>query len=243
AATKLLPPGIRADSVSSTGTVSTCAGAAEEPNSTETAAKAGDAPAAKADVLNAVPDEQDVRLTCATSALAMGEAPFKQSKGDFTVRLRFSTRENADRQGVWFIDAVDDAHAFSFTRGIASKLCTKGCVARLATGPDPAGTAGEKRQQLEMWAPDPRGVETLKEDQKLAIATVKVPDLSVRISVFEGRKPLVFEQGACKIAAAGADGAAAGDGPNGAPKAIPTEDQPTEDKSTSDKSPEDKSGP
>lgn len=142
-------------------------------------------------------DGLDVGLTCQTSSLWLDATPFEASEGEVKLRLRFTGKDGESRTGVWFIDAVPDAHKRSFAFNTKQE-CKDGCVLRLVVAPDKV-TGKNKRQQIELWAPNPAGIDSLKDDQKLTVVTFKFPAMELKASMFKGRTPLGFEQGTCDL--------------------------------------------
>lgn len=160
-----------------------------------------------------VVDGTDLFISCETTALAMNTSPFESSKGNVTVRVVMDGNDGEIRKGAWYIASIAGDHEKSFGMS-AQETCKNGCTLRLATPPPEKPTTGEAAAnqggpprpgraikpstQLELWAPNPMGIDKLKPDQKLTIATFKVPSLDLKASVFEGRSPLIFEQGQCE---------------------------------------------
>ncbi|MEL7049804.1 MAG: hypothetical protein AAFO75_12775, partial [Pseudomonadota bacterium] len=106
---------------------------------------------------------------------------------------------------------LDKDHDRSFAAA-NREICEKGCTLRLSTPPPgSAEKAAAERgppnrpggppaptNQLELWAPNPMGIDKVEPGQQLTIATFKLPSFDLKASVFEGRAPLIFEQGQCE---------------------------------------------
>lgn len=157
-------------------------------------------PETAAPSLSNLPAGQVVRIRCDTTALFMGGDAFNSSKGEITVRLRFDAvaKAGAPRDGKWFVDSVAADHARSFA-ALSQPLCEAGCVARLVSEEQPAEGQKQPRRQLELWAPGPLSIKELGEDGRLVLAAFKIPSLDLKVSMFEGRQPLGFEQGTCAM--------------------------------------------
>ncbi len=168
------------------------------------AAADGTAPSANEPVspIETLPDDRDLVLACETNTLWLDSEPFGSSGGRVDLRLRFTGEDGAVRVGTWSVVAVSDAHKHSFARRTQA-TCENGCVMRLAVA-DTAGEPKEPRRQLELWAPNPAGIDRLGDDEELTLATFKLPSLDLKASMFRGRTPLGFEQGTCAVRPDGA---------------------------------------
>lgn len=189
-------------------------------------------PARAADpAIDTIPDGQPVDVTCDTSVLWLDSQPFSSSQGKITLRLTFTGRDGDSRTGTWSVASVGDKHDRSFA-GRTKEQCAKGCVLRLAiadtTGQSASEQQREVRRQLELWAPNPSGIDKLADDQELTLATFKLPSLDLKASMFRGRTPLGFEQGPCTLALDTAKPEAAPNTPTSSPSPIP----PAETEST-----------
>ncbi|MEO1205676.1 MAG: hypothetical protein AAFV45_05035 [Pseudomonadota bacterium] len=167
-------------------------------------------------LLSDVADGSDLLIACQTTALAMNTSPFKSSQGTITIRVVLDGTEDGRRKGKWFVADIGTNHDQSFAVA-ARNSCKDGCTLRLASPPPKAaneaaaanqgasprpGTPNPPATQLELWDPNPMGIDKLNPDQTLTIATFKLPSFDLKASKFEGRAPLIFEQGQCERIAA-----------------------------------------
>lgn len=147
--------------------------------------------------IEGLPDGRPATLACDTSVWWLDTSPFASSKGRIELTLTFTGRDGDTRNGTWSVASVDDAHEHSFARR-TNQQCAGGCVLRLTVA-ETAGGDNNTGRQLELWAPNPTGIDKLADDQELSLATFKLPSLDLKVSMFRGRTPLGFESGTCTM--------------------------------------------
>lgn len=132
----------------------------------------------------AVPAEpaKAVVLRCATGAFGMDFTPFKKTDGNIRVTIMV---EAPAATGRWQVAALGDGHAASIATLLAGR-CDGGCPA-----------TRDEKGGYQLWAPAPKALQQLADDEMLTIGVV-APDLKdIKISTFRGRDIVALEKGEC----------------------------------------------
>jgi len=193
------------------------AATAEKKPSADTA-KAGES---KAMALLDLAEGQEVVLSCDTTSIWLNTSPFKQSNGKIALKVRYTGQTEDYRTGQWTVESVEEGHEHSSLIRLR-EICKDGCFMRTgrpdpnapppkpgADGQPPFPTAAQRvKGQLELWAPNPMGLDELGDDEDLTLIAVQLPALNVKASMFRGRTPMGFEQGLCKVTSSASEKAA-----------------------------------
>lgn len=158
---------------------------------------------------------EPVEITCETKSVVVATGAANATAGALRLALELgdATAPTADR-GRWRIVAVDTAHKGSLA-SIQAETCADGCP--LALGSD----------DVQLWAPAPKGVVELGPDELLMLAVLKTATLQLRVSTFRGQQIEALESGACRIADdVSPPGSAAPAAPSAPPVAPPAASPP-----------------
>ncbi|MCB1519961.1 MAG: hypothetical protein KDJ37_05220 [Hyphomicrobiaceae bacterium] len=143
--------------------------------------------------------------TCATEAFGMDFNPFRRTIGSIAVTLEDPPPEPtgagaatgsggaavASRPLRWRVAAIGGGHDASIAE-LLKKTCAASCPATRA-----------EDGSLQLWAPAPKSVAELSDDEMLTLAVLRLDKLDIKISTFRGREIVALEKGTCRTAAAG----------------------------------------
>ena len=132
---------------------------------------------------------QPLSVQCGTKSVVVATNAAKATSGAIRLELdlKLATAEKP-KSGTWTIVAVDAAHTGTF--GVAEReMCAKGCPFTVAAD----GT-------VQLWAPQPKTIDKLADDETLLIAVIKPGTLALRASTFRGKEIEALEEGQCRLA-------------------------------------------
>ncbi len=139
---------------------------------------------AQADTLK-VEAGKPFELTCETRAVVVATGAANATTG--TIALKISPAADNARKGTWTVTDAGKAHSGGFATR-QKEACAKGC-------PFDVSAKGE----TQLWAPGPKSLDRLAEDESLLIAVIKPKGLALRASSFRGKDIEALEEGQCKV--------------------------------------------
>lgn len=127
-----------------------------------------------------------VALVCATQAVLVATGAANASNG--SLQLRLERTSNPGEDGRWRPAGDNGAHAASL--GVMhAKTCADGCPFNIG-----------KDDDLQLWAPAPKGVDKLAPDELLSVAVIKSATGQLKASTFRGQQIEALESGSCQRA-------------------------------------------
>jgi hypothetical protein len=126
-----------------------------------------------------------VTLTCQTQSIVVKDDGPAPTKGAITLRLELKDPATAS---TWTPVTADDIHKGAFASAFKS-TCTNGCPMTLPANGEP-----------QLWAPLPKSLDKLGDDEVLLLAVIKPDTLSLKASTFRGRAIEALENGTCTVA-------------------------------------------
>lgn len=127
-----------------------------------------------------------VALVCATQAVLVATGAANASNG--SLQLRLERTSNPGEDGRWKPVGDNGAHAASL--GVMhAKTCADGCPFNIG-----------KDDDLQLWAPAPKGVDKLAPDELLSVAVIKSATGRLKASTFRGQQIEALESGSCQRA-------------------------------------------
>ena len=126
-----------------------------------------------------------VALTCHTQSIVIKDNGPAPTRG--AVMLRLEIKEPASAS-IWTPVSADDAHKGAFATTFKT-TCASGCPMSI-----PANGG------LQLWAPSPKSLDKLGDDEVLLLAVIKPDTLSLKASTFRGHAIEALENGTCTVA-------------------------------------------
>lgn len=125
-----------------------------------------------------------VTLTCQTQSIVIKDNGPAPTKGSVTLRLEVKEPASAS---TWTPVSTDDAHKGAFANAFKT-TCASGCPMTISAN-------GE----LQLWAPAPKSLDKLGDDEVLLLAVIKPDTLSLKASTFRGQAIEALENGTCAV--------------------------------------------
>lgn len=129
-----------------------------------------------------------VEIECASKAVVVASEGAAATAGSLRLSLLLKDAAAQPKTGSWRVVSHDPAHKGSFAAKLAI-ACQEACP--LAVPSD---------DQIQLWAPAPKGLDQLGETERLVLAVIKPQSLELRASSFEGKAIEALEEATCKIA-------------------------------------------
>ncbi len=125
-----------------------------------------------------------VTLLCQTQSIVVKDDGPAPSKGAVTLQLEIKEPASAS---AWTPVSAGEAHKGAFATTFKT-TCASGCPMTI-----PAN--GE----LQLWAPSPKSLDKLGDDEVLLLAVIKPDTLSLKASTFRGQAIEALENGTCAV--------------------------------------------
>jgi hypothetical protein len=127
-----------------------------------------------------------VEIVCATKSVVVATDAANASNGEIKLSLLLKDPTAKPTNGSWQAVSADQGHASSFAaQKHQGKACAEACP---LTATD---------EQIQMWAPAPKGVDQLAEGEVLLLAILKIASMELRASTFNGKQIEALETGTC----------------------------------------------
>jgi hypothetical protein len=126
-----------------------------------------------------------VTLTCQTQSIVVKDDGPAPTKGAITLRLEVKDPATAS---TWTPLTADDIHKGAFATAFKT-TCASGCPMTVPTNGEP-----------QLWAPAPKSLDKLGDDEVLLLAVIKPETLGLKASTFRGHAIEALENGTCVVA-------------------------------------------
>lgn len=141
---------------------------------------------AAAEALPRLTPGSTIDIACDSKSVVVATNAADATNGGF--RLRLDAGSAADGSGGrWSVVSADAAHRGSLAL-MQAKPCATGCP--LVVGDS----------DIQLWAPSPKGIDTLGADELLMLAVLKSADMTFKASTFRGQQIEALESGTCSLA-------------------------------------------
>ena len=129
--------------------------------------------------------QKPIEIECRSKAVVVAENAAAATQGMIRLSLLLKDAAATPKSGSWKVVSSDPAHTGSFARALAI-TCQEACP---LTQPSD--------DQVQLWAPAPKGVDKLAEKERLTLAVIKTKSLELRASTFEGQAIDALEEAVC----------------------------------------------
>lgn len=127
-----------------------------------------------------------LEIGCDTRSVVVATDAAKATSGAIRLKLEPAAGDRP-KTGTWSILSVDAAHQGGFAT-TQRDTCAKGC-------PMTVSANGE----AQLWAPEVKTIDKLKDGESLLIAVIKPDTFALRASTFRGKEIEALEEGQCRM--------------------------------------------
>ena len=142
------------------------------------------AASALADPLKLEPGKP-LEVSCETKSVVVATDAANATSG--AIKLKLEPAADSPKSGTWTILSTDDRHKGSFAAA-NRETCAKGCPMTISAA-----------NEAQLWAPEAKTIDKLKDGESLLIAVIKPDTFALRASTFRGKDIEALEEGQCRV--------------------------------------------